>query len=253
MVVASSSVDVIQNALGDVLFQRVGGLGGHSGARALLAYRRIAVLAGLAPIRGHCYVRLMSRADPETAVSSATAERPDEDLILAASRGDRDALASLYDRYSGLLCALAQKMLGNRREAEDLLHDVFMEAWRKSGDYDPKRGTVRAWLVTRLRSRALDRLRSASRAKVVLSTTDEAPPEGVTTADLSTVPDQSRVRKEVVDLDPSLRSVVELAYFGGMSSREVAARLDIPIGTVKSRMARALSMLREAMADGGGK
>src|SRR5258707_6137449 len=75
--------------------------------------------------------------------------------------GDRAALASLYDRHSGVLLGLALRIVRERREAEDLLHDVFLEAWRTAKDFDPKRGRVRTWLAIRMRSRALDLQKSA--------------------------------------------------------------------------------------------
>src|SRR5689334_2088119 len=104
-----------------------------------------------------------------TASPSAAAERiEDADLMAALVRGDRAAMAALYDRHASLLMALAVRMLQDRSQAEELLHDVFLEAWHHARDYDPGRGTVRAWLLTRMRSRALDRRASRARmARVV--------------------------------------------------------------------------------------
>ena len=82
-------------------------------------------------------------------------------LVRAIASGDRAALARLYDLYSSLLFALGIRILRDRREAEDLLHDVFLEIWRSAADYDPDRGKVRTWLLIRMRCRAQDRLRSA--------------------------------------------------------------------------------------------
>ena len=172
----------------------------------------------------------------------------DARLIRAASKGDQKALAELYDRYSPLLIALGQRILGNRREVEDLLHDVFIEAWRRSKDYDATRGTVRAWLVMRMRSRALDRVRAAGRAKVVLQ--DEGLPEREAPDDPSIAPDQARVRAAVERLPEDQRVVLQLGYFEGMTSSEIAKQLGVPIGTVKSRVARGLTSLRAAMKGG---
>src|SRR3954465_16018107 len=82
-------------------------------------------------------------------------DKGDVELISGAAAGDRDCLAALYDRYAPACLAVGRRILGDRREAEDLLHDVFLEAWRRAGDYDQGRGTVRAWLLMRIRSRAL--------------------------------------------------------------------------------------------------
>src|SRR5215207_4970336 len=94
-----------------------------------------------------------SNRDDDDAVDAA--------LVAAMARGDRDALSQLYERHSGLLLGLAMRIVRDRREAEDLLHDVFLEAWRSAKDFDPKRGRARTWLAIRMRSRALDLQKSA--------------------------------------------------------------------------------------------
>src|SRR5687767_7645752 len=88
----------------------------------------------------------------------------DSGLVASMARGDRAALGMLYERHASRLLALLLRILGDRAEAEDLLHDVFLEAWRHAADYSTARGTVSAWLVLRARSRAIDRRRSAPRA-----------------------------------------------------------------------------------------
>jgi RNA polymerase sigma-70 factor (ECF subfamily) len=164
----------------------------------------------------------------------------DADLLNGLLLGDRDCLAALYDRYASLLLALGRRILGDRREAEDLLHDVFLEAWHKALDYDERRGTVRAWLLMRMRSRALDRRKAA-----VFSRRAEAPSEdAMGQEDLALTPDRERVRRALNDLPLEQRQVLELGYFEGLSSSEIAARLHAPIGTVKSRVAAALAKLR---------
>ena len=198
-----------------------------------------------------CYVSRMARA--EEVVSEATP--PDDQdldlrLIRAASRGDQRALAELYDRYAATLSALGHRVLGNAREVEDLLHDVFIEAWRCAKDYDATRGTVRAWLVMRMRSRALDRLRAQGRSKVVLQAEGKVP-EREAPDDPSNEPDRARVRAAVARLPEDQRVVLELGYFQGMTSSEIAKEIDVPIGTVKSRVARGLASLRAALKGGG--
>ena len=181
---------------------------------------------------------------------TAAAERiEDADLVAALVRGDRSAMAALYDRHASLLMALAVRMLQDRAAAEELLHDVFLEAWHHARDYDVSRGTVRAWLLTRTRSRALDRRAARARqARVVeqaaLERSEERPSDG------GAAFDAERVRREMASLPAELVQVLELAYFEGLSSTEIAARLEIPTGTVKSRMARALAALREQLGPG---
>ena len=91
----------------------------------------------------------------------AATDEDDVALVRAMAGGDRRALAALYDRHASYLLALGLRILKNRGEAEDLLHDVFLEVWRSAGDYDLNRGRVRTWLVIRMRSRALDVVKSA--------------------------------------------------------------------------------------------
>ena len=97
----------------------------------------------------------------------ATEGETDAELVGRMARGDRSALGALYGRHAGRLLGLLLKILGDRAESEDLLHDVFLEAWRRAGDYSAERGSVAAWLVLRARSRAIDRRRSVPRARSV--------------------------------------------------------------------------------------
>jgi RNA polymerase sigma-70 factor (ECF subfamily) len=177
------------------------------------------------------------------------ANAADAALVRGIARGDRDALARLYDRYAGILMAVGQRILHERREAEDLLHDVFLEVWRQAADYDAERGTVRAWLLLRMRSRALDRRKSAGYARVISLEERRAPEEGrVPGEDPLLSPDREAVRRALAELPADQRQVLELGYFEGLSSSEIATRIDVPIGTVKSRVAAALTKLRTVMA-----
>ncbi len=176
-------------------------------------------------------------------------ERTDGDLIRAIAQADQSALAALYDRYASLVLAVCHRMLGERRAAEDLAHDLFLEVWRKAAAFDPKRGSVRTWLLVRTRSRALDRLRSAHHTRVVTMGDDpiaEQQPAG-RASDPSLAPDRLLVRDAVSALPDAQRAVLELAYFEGLSSSEIAARLVVPVGTVKSRTRAALQSLRASL------
>jgi len=178
---------------------------------------------------------------------AAPAVAGDAALVAAIAAGDRDALARLYDAYSPLLFGLAKRILGNVAAAEDLLHDVFLEVWLHAAEYSADRGSVPAWLTVRTRSRALDRLGKSTRdARAVERASNERADSTAAVAPASV--DGARVRQAAQALPEELVAVLELAYFEGLSSSEIAARLNTPIGTVKSRMARALSLLREAMA-----
>ena len=176
-------------------------------------------------------------------------EPDDAALVAAMARGDTGALARIYDLHAPVMMALAQRILGSRSEAEDLVHDVFLEAWRHAADYDSTRGSVRAWLVLRTRSRAIDVRKSAAVSRTV-TVGDSAWLERLLggTDDASLAPDRELVRQLLKDLPEEQRVVLLLGYFEGLSSSEIAARISAPVGTVKSRVAAALTRLRSALA-----
>jgi len=169
----------------------------------------------------------------------------DADLVVAVAGGDRDALAGLYDRYAGVLLGLGIKVLRNRREAEDLVHDVFLEVWRRAHSYDPSRASVRSWLLLMMRSRSLDRRKSHGFA---LSAPLEHDPRVAPSSESPAVAlDRARVLAALETLPEAQRAVLVLGYFEGLSSSEMAARLSLPVGTVKSRVAGAMRALREKL------
>jgi len=170
---------------------------------------------------------------------------PDASLVLAMAKGDQSALAELYDRYGFLLLGIAIRIVKDRREAEDLLHDVFLEVWRSAKDFDPKRGRVRTWLTIRMRSRALDLQKSA---RVSRNAGDDGLDAVADDVDASAATDHARVRAVLGEFPADQREVIELAYFHGLSCSEIATKVAIPIGTVKSRVAAALAKLRGALA-----
>ncbi len=167
-------------------------------------------------------------------------------LVAAMAAGDRAALATLYRRYGGLMLSIAMRIVGERNQAEDLLHDVFLEAWRSAKDFDPQRGSVRTWLAIRVRSRSLDVRKSARVSRNAGDTGLDA----LSSNAPQPSPDHERVRAALAGLSSEQRRVVELAYFEGLSCSEIAARLSVPIGTVKSRLAAGLHRLREALGGG---
>lgn len=177
--------------------------------------------------------------------ASPGSDDDDVELVRAIAAGDRNGLAALYDRYAPILLGMAMRIIRDRREAEDLLHDVFLEVWRSARDYDLTRGRVRTWLVVRMRSRALDVLKSARVSR--RSGDAETLERMVAEPEAGESPDRQRVRQVLAELTGEQRQVLELAYFDGLSCSEIAAQLAIPIGTVKSRLAAGLSRLRQLL------
>jgi RNA polymerase sigma-70 factor (ECF subfamily) len=142
-----------------------------------------------------------------------------------------------------LLLSMLTRVLRDPQEAEDVLHEVFLEVWQHAADFDPQRGNARAWLVMRARSRGLDRLRALGRTR-------RAPEDATSAAEAPTEAepaDSLTVRRALSNLPPELSRLLELGYFDGMSSAEMAEHEGLAIGTVKSRVARALSQLRDLL------
>jgi len=185
--------------------------------------------------------------------SSARAAPPwddldDAQLVDAMQAGERAALAALYDRYSGLMYGVARRMLRDPQAAEDLVQDVVVEVWRRADTYSSSRGTVRTWLMMRLRSRALDRIRSAPVRREV-AVEDPRAVAAAAADDPQLGPDRERVRRALATLPTDQREVLELAYFRGLSSSEIAVHVGTPVGTVKSRTRAGLAKLRAAIGD----
>lgn len=168
----------------------------------------------------------------------------DLQLMMAVKEGDREALAELYERHSPQMLGVAYRLLENRRDAEDLLHDVFLEAWQHAQDYRAERGSVRHWLSIRVRSRAIDRLRTLRRARDCGMLPNEAE---VAVDEPSRITEHTRACRLLVSLPPAQRTAIELGYFQGLTCREIAEHCQIPVGTVKSRLSAAVAKLREGL------
>jgi RNA polymerase sigma-70 factor (ECF subfamily) len=176
-------------------------------------------------------------------------KQPDDFAILAdMARGRTEALGELYNRYAPIMLPLAERITGAAAAAEDVVHDVFLEVWRHAADYDASRGSVRAWLLLRTRSRSLDLRKSAAVARSVPLGDDNWLGEAGAIEDALTGPDQAKMRKALARLPREQREVLLLGYFEGLSSTEIATRVGIPVGTVKSRVGAALAALRQAFS-----
>lgn len=191
-----------------------------------------------------------AKAAPQ-AERPAPAEESDAELVAAIAAGGRLALAELYDRYSPMLMALAQRFVGSRHDAEDLIHDLFIEVWLRADSYDASRGSVRTWLLLRTRSRALDRVKSAawrlafrsdSEASLGALVAEDSPD-----VDLASANAEKQMRSAVLILTDEERGLLDLVYVKGCSLSEVAGQLQAPLGTIKSRLSRVLGKLRRSL------
>jgi RNA polymerase sigma-70 factor, ECF subfamily len=189
--------------------------------------------------------------------SSSILDRSDNDrewesLVARLAEGDQHGLARLYDSTKRIVYGLALRILRDSASAEDVTIEVYLQAWRTAGSYDPKRGTVSSWLVTLTRSRAIDCLRSrkARRAELeenvdeVLNLHDSRPSPELASIQAGR---SSIVQKAMADLSPDQREAIELAYFSGLSHTEIAVHMNLPLGTVKTRIRNGMLRLRKLL------
>ena len=179
------------------------------------------------------------------AMSITEGEAEDSVLVRRLARRDVQALRTLYDRHGGLAMAIALRVLGNRADAEELVQETFIEVWRRAADFDERRGTVGAWLSTIARTRAIDRLRAAGSAARVSDAVASLPAAPIPSpADLASRNEAgATLRSGLATLPAEQRTAIELAYFEGLSQREIAERTGEPLGTVKTRVRLAMEKL----------
>ena len=200
---------------------------------------------------------LRASAGPLDPVSGAHTATLDDDraTVSRMAGGDSSALAALYDRHARAIYSLALRILADAAEAEDVVQDVFTQAWRQATRYDATRAPVAGWLMIMTRARSLDRLRRR-RARIATTEMDPAAPHPKDPdADQEmlaiTAEQADRLRGALRDLPDGQRAAIELAYYEGLSQSDIAARLQQPLGTVKTRIRTGLLRLRDALAGRG--
>jgi RNA polymerase sigma-70 factor, ECF subfamily len=180
----------------------------------------------------------------------------DGDLVAQAANGEQQAIAALYDRYGGVLYAVAYRVVGQRADAEDVVIEAFTQAWREASRFEASRGSVAAWLTMIARSRALDLVRARARRARITATAAEEQSQGVpamgtwpaSPSDSYEIGERRhRIQSALEALSPPQRQAIELAYFEGLSQSEIAERLDQPLGTVKTRVRLGMQKLRESL------
>jgi RNA polymerase sigma-70 factor (ECF subfamily) len=184
--------------------------------------------------------------------ASADSRRADKAILERIARGDGSAFAELYDRHARLVFSLALRILQQQADAEDVVQEVFAQVWTQAGRYDAGRGAVAAWLLVLARSRAIDRLRTrrARPESAVERDAAESVPDLAARQDLEllTAEQVARLRRALQQLPEAQRVPLELAYYEGLTHTEVAAYLNEPLGTVKTRIRQAVITLRESLA-----
>ncbi len=182
------------------------------------------------------------------------ADEPSDEQIMARLAGPEveAALSTLYDRYSRTVFGVGLKLLGDRSLAEELVQEVFLKVWRSSRAFDPSRGSFSTWLYRITRSVALDLHRKRA---CRVSRVPDGDPHVAAARDPSPGPQEVvdnswlswRVSRALEGLDAAHREVIELAYFQGLSQREISRQTGVPLGTVKTRTSSAFKRMREGL------
>jgi RNA polymerase sigma-70 factor, ECF subfamily len=184
-------------------------------------------------------------------IETGFSAREDCDLVIRVVEGDVLAFEAIYDRYSAQVFGLAMRITGRQRAAEEATQDAFLGLWRTAGSYDKSRGTLKTWLLSMVHNRSIDWLRRETRHDRALEIDDarvgrlEAAER---TEEQAAAREESRhTRRLLTSLPTEQRQVIELAYFNGLSHTEIAAKVGIPLGTVKGRQRLALAKLHQAL------
>jgi RNA polymerase sigma-70 factor, ECF subfamily len=176
-------------------------------------------------------------------------------LVQAISAGDQQALHALYERAHRPVFTLIMRITANRETAEELTVDVFHDVWRRAARYDAANGTVLGWVMNQARTRAIDRLRFESRKKRSVGGDEQPQAEGAADPrDLLELREQVQLLRVALEtLTPDERLAIETTFFAGLTHAEAAARLNQPLGTIKTRIRSGLHKLRNALTGEAGK
>ena len=180
----------------------------------------------------------------------------DVELLRRIAGGDAEAVAELYDRHARMLFALALRIVRERSEAEDVVHDAFVVVGERAAQYVPERGAVLAWVVTLVRNLSIDRTRRRDRRGAIARDVLAYDPEATAAAtpanpetEVAGAAERLRVRDALAKLPEVQRATLETAFYEGLTYAEIAEREGVPLGTIKSRAARGLAALREALGE----
>ena len=193
-----------------------------------------------------------SKIPISTPTKSATCPNHEQqwgELMAAIARGDQEAFTAFYDQTHRLVFGLALRILGNRETAEEVTTDIYMQVWRQAAQFEAMRGTVLSWLMTIARTRSIDRLRSASYVRQeteTLETVVHYVASGDSPERMSLYAERRQlVRGALAQLTPEQRTLIEAAYFEGLSQSELAERFAMPLGTVKTRVRAGMTLLKK--------
>lgn len=190
---------------------------------------------------------MQQQGAPPDPIRNQLDERSDEELLRNAADGAQEALATLFDRYQGLMYGLAMKITADPATAQDVVQDAFAGIWRNASRFDSERASARAWMLAIAHHRAVDAVRRRRPTAQLESDGAPLPPALVAPdiwGEVRQRLDAATVRIALDRLAPLQREAIELAYFKGMTQQDIAARTESPLGTVKSRVRLGLQTLR---------
>jgi RNA polymerase sigma-70 factor, ECF subfamily len=215
-------------------------------------------LISSAPRKPRKPARLTKSRPPSVSVAPQLEPGAPSDLELmnAIQAEDPDALSQLYDRYNGILKALILRVVHNEAEADDLLQEIFMEIWNQAKNFSSQKGKPLGWMVTLARRRAIDGLRKKqayARAEERLQNETEQQPDAwahnTTEEEIVLSDTRELIRKVIAGLPPAQQQAIDLAFFRGMSQREIAAKTNTPLGTVKTRLELGLKKIYDGLKE----
>ncbi|WP_432560803.1 ECF RNA polymerase sigma factor SigK [Kineococcus sp. SYSU DK003] len=184
-----------------------------------------------------------------TSSSRDTAQAGAAQALACAARGDQAAFATFYDATAAAVHGTVLRVLRDPAQSEEVVQEVFLEAWRTAARFDPARGSAHGWIVTMAHRRAVDRVRAAqaSARRDVEVGHQEVPPYDSVSEEVEVLLETDEVRRALDSLTPLQREAIDLAYFGGRTHRQIAEDLRVPLGTVKTRLRDGLIRLRDVM------
>lgn len=180
--------------------------------------------------------------------SGGIAGTRDEELLAYVAGGDADAFAALYDRHARVAYGMALRVVRDSELAEDAVQDAFLDVWRSAARFDARRASASTWILTLVHRRAVDLVRRQERGRSERAFVSSLLPEESAEDLVQLRDEQRRVQEALARLTAPQRHLLELAYYGGLTQSELAERLGLPLGTVKSRTYAALTRLRELLA-----
>lgn len=174
----------------------------------------------------------------------------EEELIMLLQSGDRSAFEYLYDHYSGALNAVICKLISDRQLAEDILQEAFVKIWNNFSSYDSSKGRLFTWMLNITRNLTIDTIRSKSyKNQSKIRDAETAVSDTSNNIDENDKFDAMGIRQQTMLLKDNQKHLIELSYFEGFTQEEISKKLGIPLGTVKTRMRTAISLLRKLLED----